>query len=247
MKKLITFSLWGEDPKYCVGAVQNAELAQQIYPGWVCRFYIGSSVPFEVTEELMQKTEHWARYSQIDGKWTPLCGGSLDSVELEIYHMDEPGDWRAMFWRFTPASDDGVDVFISRDCDSRLSQREAVAVQQWLESPKLIHVMRDHQHHTTPILGGMWGAKRHAIPDLTRMMEEWNQEDRWQTDQEFLRDIVWPRNYHKVLAHDDWSRFPQGVENRTFPTPREGDNFVGAIIGPNEERLHPEHHAMLNG
>ena len=29
--KLITFSLWGVDPKYTVGAIKNAKLAQEIY------------------------------------------------------------------------------------------------------------------------------------------------------------------------------------------------------------------------
>ena len=37
--KLITFSLWGQDPKYLVGAIRNAELASEIYPDWICRFY----------------------------------------------------------------------------------------------------------------------------------------------------------------------------------------------------------------
>ncbi len=147
-----------------------------------------------------------------------------------------------MFWRFEPASEDDVDVFISRDCDSRISEREAAAVLQWLDSPKLIHVMRDHPHHSTPILGGMWGAKRHAIPNMTDLIDEWNKEDRWQTDQEFLKDVIWPHHHHKILAHDDWQRF--GL-TQPFPTPRERDGFVGAIIGPSEERLHPEHHEML--
>jgi hypothetical protein len=29
----IAFSLWGENPKYLVGAVRNAELAPLLYPG----------------------------------------------------------------------------------------------------------------------------------------------------------------------------------------------------------------------
>lgn len=217
--KLVTFSLWGDDPKYCVGAIRNAELMRKIYPGWKARFYCARSVPEPIRDELLQHTD-------------------------EVIMMETPGDWTGMFWRFYPASEDDVDVFITRDCDSRITAREADAVQEWMNGPKLIHVMRDHPEHSTPIMGGMWGAKQGALPNLREQIEAYVRGDFWQVDQNFLREIVWPANYHKVLAHDDWNRFPQ-AETKPFPTPREDDDFVGSIIGPNGERLHPEHHASF--
>jgi len=42
MKKIVAFSLWGNNPKYTVGAVRNAELTPSIYPGWTARFYCGT-------------------------------------------------------------------------------------------------------------------------------------------------------------------------------------------------------------
>lgn len=244
MKKLITFSLWGDDPKYTRGAIRNAELALKLYRHWTCRFYIGSSVPFWVTEELQRVTRHWARYVQDENKFRPLCGGSIEPAELEIYHCDEPGDWRGMFWRFLPASENDVDVFISRDCDSSLSWREAAAVDEWMKGPKLIHVMRDHPHHTCPIMGGMWGAKRDALPNFAMQLDQYVRGDFWQVDQNFLREIVWPANYHKVLAHDDWRRFSQ-AETKPFPTPRQDWNFVGEILNEHGQPMHPEHTDML--
>lgn len=220
-KKVISFCLFGKQDKYCVGAIRNAELVPQIYPDWIMRVYIAQSVPREIRQEL-------AGFSHV-----------------ELVHCEED-NWTSMLTRFLPASENDVDVFISRDCDSRLNEREAAAVQQWMENPHLIHVMRDHPHHTTPILGGMWGAKQHAIPDMKELIEKWNKEDRWQTDQDFLRSVIWPKYHHKAMVHDDWNRFPMpGTERRSFPTPRQNQDFVGAIIGPNGERLHPEHHAMV--
>lgn len=222
MNKVITFSLWGEDPKYCEGAIQNAILAKEIYPDWECLFYI-------------------------DGKTTPpeyyFHLTAMDNVIAREMPSNMEG-WKGMFARFLPASEPDVDVFISRDCDSRLSRREAYAVNEWLDSSYLIHAIRDHPFHTAPILGGLWGAKKDGIPEMTQLIDEWNMEDRWQTDQELLRDKVWPAHWHKVLVHDDWNRFPQ-AKNLPFSDPREPGEFVGAIIGPNGERLHPEHHAML--
>ena len=43
--KLITFSLFGDNPLYCVGAVENARLAKEIYPDLKARFYVAQDVP----------------------------------------------------------------------------------------------------------------------------------------------------------------------------------------------------------
>ena len=62
---------------------------------------------------------------------------------------------------FTPTTDFAhqVDLYVSRDLDSRFSDREKAAVQEWLESKADFHFMRDHPHHGTKILGSGWGSK----------------------------------------------------------------------------------------
>ena len=53
MKKLICFSLWGNDPKYTIGAIKNAKLVKKIYgKEWNCRFYCGSCVNQKVISTL---------------------------------------------------------------------------------------------------------------------------------------------------------------------------------------------------
>jgi hypothetical protein len=142
MKKLISFCLWGDNPVYNIGAIRNAEIAKEIYPDWVCRYYIGKSTPANTIEKLK----------------------TFDNVE--IVEMVEEGDWTGMFWRFYPASEEGVDVVIVRDCDSRLNLREKEAVLEWLNSDKGFHIMRDHPAHGTEILGGMWGSKKGVIENI---------------------------------------------------------------------------------
>ena len=54
-----------------------------------------------------------------------------------------------------------VDVFFSRDLDSRLSEREAAVVTEFLATKNAhLHVMRDHSAHSTQIMGGMWGVNK---------------------------------------------------------------------------------------
>lgn len=235
--KVISFSLWGKDPKYTQGAIANAKLAREIFPDWVCRFYIGSSTPYSITEQLianhprngMSTMSDWSRFVKYNGDYLGICGGSMRRSSLEIYHVDKPGDWRMMFDRFLPGCDTKVEAFISRDCDSRLTLREATAVNEWLASDKGLHCMRDHPHHSVPIMGGMWGMKQGTVPHFQALLENWPQEDRLQTDQEFLTNSIWPMVRDNVMCHDT-GFFPTcfgGV--RPFPTVRlESGEFVGA-------------------
>lgn len=222
MKKIISFSLWGDDPKYTVGAVRNVELARQHYKGWMCRFYIGEHTPSHEYNWLSRQHD------------------------VECVQMPEKlNSWRGMYARFFPASEEDVQVFISRDCDSRLGKREAAAVNEWLSSPKLVHSMGDHPFHFNPslaLMGGMFGMKRHACEDMRELVEDFmdRYSNQWQCDQDFLRERIFPRVIGKVLAHSDIH--PNCTR---FPMPREGNNFIGSIIGPDNERLHPEHHEMI--
>jgi len=206
--KLITFSLWGQDPKYTLGALKNAELSKTIYPGWKCRFYLGASVPKPIEYDL-QKHDH-----------------------VELVNRPEWGDWRGMFWRFEPAGEEDVEVMISRDCDSRLNKRAALAVQEWLESDKTFHIMRDHPHHRFPVLGGMWGAKKGAIPDMKSMIDNWDDQDKYGTDYEFFAHSVIPKlNENDIMVHDP---FFGGLP---FPEPRDGLEFVGQVFDENDNTV----------
>ena len=50
-------------------------------------------------------------------------------------------------------------MFVSRDLDSIMGEREESAVTEWLRSSKDFHFMRDHPDHNATILAGMWGVK----------------------------------------------------------------------------------------
>ena len=203
MKKVVAFSLWGNSPKYCDGAVKNVSAAKEHYPGWECWFYCGRSVPPETIQ-------------------------SLKDEGARVIMKEVDGDWTGMFWRFEPIADPSVEVMISRDTDSRLSRREAAAVNEWLESEKLFHVMRDHPAHSTEILGGMWGAKKPVLGDMMQLMKAYVKGNFWQVDQNFLKEVVWPRVAYTTHTNDEfYARAP-------FPEARVGDEFVGQVYDEND-------------
>jgi len=213
--KIVSFCLWGSDPKYTVGALRNAELAKTVYPGWKCRFYCGSDVPNMIIFNLEL----------------------FDNVEL--IHMNRPGDWTSMLWRAHPAAEEDVEVVISRDTDSRLNMREKEAVDVWLASEQGFHIMRDHPHHRYPVLGGMWGAKKGTVPLMKQLIEEFGGTDQYGTDYIFFQKKVLPTlREDQILVHDE---FFGGL---TFPTSRKGDQFVGQVFDADENTI-PEHTQIL--
>ena len=168
-----------------------------------------------------------------------------------------------MNWRFFPSLDPQVDIMVSRDLDSLISDREAAAVNEWLESDKQIHVMRDHPHHGTVMLGGkigqtllirnmysnvgMWGSKLMDKSQRDKWKESWSriQESKsadrqgYDADQQILRQFIWPWAQHDALQHDSYlcHMFPNTIG---FPTQRNNtnNNFVGAVVNLDVDGIH---------
>lgn len=217
MKKVISFSLWGHNPKYTQGAIENIKLSKKIYPEWTCRFYIGD-IPQNIYD-IMKNEEN-----------------------VEIINMSQSGDWTSMFWRFYPASESNVDIFIVRDTDSRLSMREKYAVDEWISSDKGLHIMRDHPFHNSLIMGGMWGMKKNTFPNMITEIKNYNKGNFWQIDQNFLNQVVYPSCSGNIFVHDEFFNFESHRKN--FPTKRLDKEFVGDVFDDKNIR-HPEYYKKI--
>ncbi|MCP1659815.1 tetratricopeptide repeat protein [Neisseria perflava] len=180
-KKIISFSLFGGRPEYCEPAVMNAQISKDIYPDWVCRFYVDDSVPAYTTDRLKQ-------------------------YGAEVVLVDEAAkSWPGTMWRFLAINDPEAAYVVFRDADSVVSQREAGAVNEWLASGKLFHTMRDSGSHTELVLAGLWGAVAGAVPDMRGKIEKFlsgKVESRHFADQYFLRSNIWPYIKQSLRAHD---------------------------------------------
>lgn len=51
-KRIIAFSLFGNNSKYIEPAVLNTQVSPMLFPGWVCRFYVDDSVSPEAIQRL---------------------------------------------------------------------------------------------------------------------------------------------------------------------------------------------------
>ena len=236
-QKVAGFSFYGntssevhKGKQFFVGIKENLELLPILYgEEWSMRLY------YDLDRE--------------DPLMHDLCSLACQHSHLDLCHVrDLPGnpvkDASSIFpmnWRFFPTLDPQVDLFLSRDLDSRFSAREVAAVSEWLESGQPIHSMRDHPQHRTPLLGGTWGA-RITEPGVRR---EWKKS--WEKmlgdklafaprsakgpDQDLLKFYVWPWGKNMAMEHDSY-RCHVYKNSIGFPTQRkdEVNNFVASVV-----------------
>ena len=215
MKKIISFSLYGNKKKYTLGAIRNIILQKEIYPDWVCRIYYDSRVPKNILNELKKH-----------------------GAELIDKTKDNPK--KQEFWRFEPAFDKEIDVFIVRDADSRLNLREKYAVDEWLNSKYPVHIMRDHNHHNATIMGGMWGGKGGFIENFEELYNYFTNNMKpthmrgddiyFYNDQFFLRNIIWNLIKNNHYANDSVYNFSPKHLTHPFTYKLPNNRFVGQIV-----------------
>ncbi|XP_046452556.1 uncharacterized protein LOC124200379 isoform X2 [Daphnia pulex] len=189
---------------FSMSILRNISLtAEKLYPGWIVRIYHNIR-----DQEGAEKDAHnqlcdiYCQFHNVDlcsvpnmvdrigNKTTPIEAGLLAGLNPKMF-------------RYLAMLDRNVDVFISRDIDSIIWQREVDAVSEWLKSNFTFHAMRDHDFHATIILAGMWGAKiykrRDVIEGLMRDLLISGQDQYVGQDQSSLETIVWPTAKFDVL------------------------------------------------
>ena len=217
MKKVITFSLWGDNPTYNIGAIKNAELALIVYPDFECWFYIHEqSVPKKTIYELTK----------------------IKNVKIILKNGDLNNN-KPMMWRFEAIDDPEVEIMMSRDTDTRFWNREILAVDEWLKSDKVFHIMRDHPHHAFNILGGMFGTKKISqIISWSELMKNIHQISDRYYDQDFLKNYIYPVIKNNSIIHANFYK----IENencKNFPIDYDDEyHFIGEYVYADESRSH---------
>ena len=199
MKRLLSFSLFGQNKIYTYGMLRNLELAQQIYVGWEVAVYVDGTVPAEMIRFIEE------------------LGGAVRPMSQRIHPVMQ---------RFLAIADAEYSHVAIRDADSRLSFREFAATQDWIDSGRTLHVMRDHRRHQAAIMGGMWGCKGGAVPDIAeQILASGELSSDYGFDQQWLAENIWPRFVNDSLVHDTYRSGPG--ERRPFPGSEPRNRFVG--------------------
>lgn len=187
MEKIISFSLWGSRDIYLHGALVNAKQTAEYFPGWSVRIYHDDTVP-HATLDALATWKHITLIKVTDGSY-------------------------GMFWRFAPLFEEAI--VLVRDLDSRITWRDVQCVDEWLATDKKLHVIRDHdEHYKVPILGGLFGVRGPLPMKLMPSMNDYAQVHKYNMDQIWLGQFVWPVIQGSVLEHGyrelDWMAASRG-------------------------------------
>ena len=188
-QKIVSFSFYGnpnstqgKERKYFQGIQLNLAEMPKIYDDWVLRVYYD----LEPDHHLMKD----------------MCEMACSNPNIDLCYVKElPGlgdisKVFAMNWRFMPMLDPQVSHMVSRDLDSLITQREKDAVEEWLDSDKAFHFMRDHPAHSIEVLGSGWGIRMSPLERtfidsaFMRAVKDpifWAPRDAYGPDQGFLK------------------------------------------------------------
>ena len=215
MKKVFSVCLWGDMPIYNIGAIKNADLCLKYYPDFEYWIYIHKkSVPQKTINDLKNKK----------------------NVKI-IYKDDDINNSSPMSWRFESIDDPDVEIMVSRDIDTRILEREVVATNEWIKSGKTFHIMRDHPHHKGwPIYAGLFGTRKIKLLDSWKKKLDEKKFIKYRTsDQDFLKDYIYPLIKDKCIIHDNFFRKEKHCEYFTTKYNSNCD-FVGMYVNPDESR-----------
>jgi tetratricopeptide (TPR) repeat protein len=179
-RNVIAFSLWGSKPIYCYGAMINLVLSRSAYPGWTCRYYVDASVPRQ-------------------------CAAYLRDNGAEVFSIEDEYPNSGQFQRFLVMNDRTVGRFLIRDCDARLSAEEAKLVQEWIDSGRSFHVIRDHILHNALMMAGLWGGRTDSGIDVVALIRRYFPNGPtaiYGDDQRMLGSMLWPLIRSHCLVHD---------------------------------------------
>ena len=189
MKRVVSFCLYGSKNTYVLGMKENIILGKKYFPGWEIRIHYNNTVPDKYIKE-----------------YNDMGATCIKCKNIGVNKMN----WEGMFWRWYPMDDKEVDIWLSRDADSRLSKREADIVNKWVKSDKTLHTIRDHRCHYNPIMGGLFGInnrlfhkkyKFDKISDIIKSLTSFYKERPYNVDQIFLNDKLWSLLKNDVMSH----------------------------------------------
>ena len=213
---VLAYSLFGDQPRYNVGAVENAKIAKWVYPDWTVRVYVDDTTPLATID-------------------------ALRTAAAEVLTAPRWPNWRGgPLWRMLAIDDPGFVRWGMRDTDSRPTYKERHAIEDWLESGFPLHAVRDHPAHEHPVIMSSFDGCRAAIHHMESHIDAWRlsgSPDIYATDETMIMERIWPLIRHETLVHTDFGdRHGQGGNIRPLPTKRpEGLRFIG-------ERIYEDNH-----
>jgi len=157
------------------------------------RYVVGVHRQYELAKKYYSDWE-FRLYVDNKSNYTDLKDANIIEV-TDLSH--------GVFWRFLPLFENEENITIVRDADGRITIREQMAVNEWLNSHKIFHIYRDHEaHFQFPIIACAFGLKGRLPEELLNVMNHFMYNTNYYTnDQVYLRDYIYPHIQNNVMIH----------------------------------------------
>lgn len=207
---VFSFCLYGpENPKYYRGLLENIFLAGTYFPTWKVYVYYAPDVEESMLRRLEACTSVVLRPT-----------GQLGAIN--------------MIHRFYAIDEDGVDLMMVRDADSRIHWKDRWAIRDFVRQPQFVaHTIRDNVEHTADMMGGLWGIRKSAGLNMHAEYSSYKEDPekgyRVGHDQNFLSDMIYPKVISRILVHYSNNRRKIGETAVEFPFDWTNDVYCGRV------------------
>jgi len=210
---VFSFCLYGAyNPLYYDGLVENIHLIHKHFPGWGIFIYFGADVDAQTVDVFRSAPRVFLRFT-----------GELGAVN--------------MVHRFFAIDEQGVELMMVRDADSRVHWRDRWAIREFEKSTAFVaHAIRDSYVHRVTLLGGLWGLRKSSGLHIRTLYEEFKANPdsaKLGHDQDFLAFGVLPHIKGNILAHvGNNAPYDSKETHIEFPFPPQDNFYCGKVESP---------------
>ena len=220
-RMVVAMSITGGNMTYLYGALRYSQLVPIIFPNWRVRIYV------EANPEKTKKN-----------KFLNLLVKKLASVDVEVIKLEKnvTDNLPSEMWPYLVADDNKVDRFIVRQANTRPSEREWAALEDWPNHSNSFYCIRDHPYHSSvPLVPHLIGGIQDKLHFLLK--DSWfNLMKGYKDSGSFLNKVIWPKVKSSCFCHDSIS-CKVWPGSHPFPVLRRSSEFIGMHYDANDQAV----------
>lgn len=212
MKNLITFVLFGKDPRYWSNVPYLLVANSAIYQDFSMRFYIHEESMEIKMFEMLQEVSRVNKTVEIEIIREPYIGTKLTT------------------WRVKPLWENDINILLCRDSDYAINMLERKSVEYFMyKSDCVVQGIRSYHLHTAPYMAGLCGFKVKEASSYIKSKAgtfndfiSWGVKNvsycsdwRWGCDQAILRDFLYYAGLYSVTM--DCPQYTAPLKICSFP------------------------------
>jgi hypothetical protein len=217
MKKIIVYSIFGQEEFYRKGLIDNLKIIDVMFPDFVTRIYADATLPADFVRTL-------------EGP----------NVEIVIKKSEYP--YHGLLWRFLPLLEPEV-FSVIRDCDQRLTERDRWMYDDFHSTGRNYFVIRDLPGCKSPLMAGGWGFQgiKEGV-QVVKLWDEWRKSQKllpggYLWDQGFLGKKIYPKIRHQLTTYTDHVLYEGESDIRRIPIGRLVDREISEKLTYNSSDI----------